>query len=111
MRAADPFYELRLQEGVRAYLGGGYGAAIRDLRIACFGFLEEPASLARCLTYLALAQAGAGDREAFSASFLRILDVEQRFEAYSDAELPPDVRRAFEARVVETTAGCRPSDG
>jgi tetratricopeptide (TPR) repeat protein len=97
--AAEPFYELRFQEGVRAYAGERYGAAIRDLRIACFGFLEEPESLARCLTYLALAQAAAGDREAFSASFLRLLDVEQRFQAYSRAELAPDVRRAFEARL------------
>ncbi len=99
LAAAEPFYQARLEEGILAYASGGHDAAIRDLRIACFGLLDEPQPLARGLTYLALAQAGAGDRGAFSTTFRRILDVEQRFQAYSEAELAPAVRRAFEAQL------------
>lgn len=99
LAAAEPFYQARLEEGIRAYASGGYDTAVRDLRIACFGLLDEPQPLARGLTYLALAQAETGDREAFATSFRRILEAEQRFQAYSEAELAPAVRQAFEARL------------
>jgi len=55
--------------------------------MACFGLLEEPPVLARCLTHLALAQASLGDGDAFLATFQRLLDLEQRFAAYTRAEL------------------------
>lgn len=99
LAAAEPFYQARLEEGIRAYASGGYDTAVRDLRIACFGLLDEPQPLARGLTYLALAQAETGDREAFATTFRRLLEAEQRFQAYSEAELAPAVRQAFEARL------------
>ena len=62
LQAADPFYTDLKSAGMRAYDRGDYDSALRDLRIASFGFLDEPDLLAEALTYLAMAQAASGDR-------------------------------------------------
>ena len=48
--AVDPFYQTLLRDGQQAYERKDYAAAARELRLACFGMLEEPATLADCLT-------------------------------------------------------------
>jgi tetratricopeptide (TPR) repeat protein len=98
--AADPFYVDLLYQGRLAYERKDYASAAEDLRVACFGFLEEPELLAEGLTRLALAQAGLGDQSGFRESFRRILEVEQRFSAYSNAGLPDQIRSSFEDRLV-----------
>jgi tetratricopeptide (TPR) repeat protein len=98
--AADPFYENLLIKGTDQYARGDYAGAARSLRIACFGFLDEPTLLANGLTRLGLAQAATGDAEGFRETFRRIEEVEARFKAYSQAQIPPDVHAAFEAVVV-----------
>lgn len=103
--AAHPFYTDLLRQGIQAYHGTDYPAAIDRLRIACFGFLEEPELLAEGLTWLALAQVGQGDREGFYGSFRRIAELEQRFRAYGQAPLPPGPRREFEERVIQEVPG------
>lgn len=97
--ATDPFYDQLYAEGRQALARGDHGRAQRDLRIACFGMLDDPAELAGCLTHLALAQAATNDRDAFVATVDRILEVERRFGAYSGLELPASTRRGFEERV------------
>lgn len=97
--AAHPHYERLLSEGTFALERGESGEAVRDLRLACFGFLEEPPGLADCLVRLALAQAVAGDGEGFRESFRRVVEVEEAFHAYSETQLPPARRAAFEAEV------------
>lgn len=97
--AADSFYTGLLRDGILAYDRGAFGDAARDLRLACFGLLDEPETLAVCLVRLAVAQGAAGDAEGFQATFRRVVEIEERFGAYAKADLPPAVRAAFEERV------------
>lgn len=94
-----PHYEQLLERGTFALEAGDGAEAARLLRLACFGMLEEPPALADCLTRLALAQAAAGDDEGFGDSFRRLVEVEERFGGYGDAESPAGMRQAFEAEV------------
>lgn len=98
-RGADPFYEQLLADGIAAHARGDYPAAAQDLRLACFGLLDEPKTLAECLAYLAISQAEIGDVAAFGQTFERILEVERLDGAFSSLELRPDLRSAFELRV------------
>ena len=98
-RAADPFYERLLRDGDRELTRGDLAAAARDLRIAAFGFLDEPVRLAAALVPLALAEAGLNDGEAFEDTYSRIAEIEDRFGAYTKAELPAGERTAFEQKV------------
>jgi hypothetical protein len=97
--ASDSFYTALLRDGILAYDRGAFGDAARDLRLACFGLLDEPETLAACLVRLAVAQGAAGDAEGFQATFRRVVEIEERFGAYAKADLPPAVRAAFEERV------------
>ena len=99
--AADPFYLRLLRQGTDAFNRGDYQAAGRELRIACLGLLDEPQLLADGLTRLALAQAAAGDDTGFRETFQRLSEVEERFGGYSRADIPKDVRSAFEVLVVQ----------
>lgn len=97
--AADRFYEDLLYSGIQAADGGDAERAAKLLRLACFGLLEEPKVLGRCLVRLALVQAELDDDEAFRETFLRIAEVEQGFRGYSEARLGDIHRRSFEAQV------------
>lgn len=94
--AADPFYENLLFKGKAAYRTGQPEKAAETLRLACFGFLDEPENLAGCLVHLALAQDGADQQKDFTDTFHRILEVEQRFGAYTDADLTDEIRTKFQ---------------
>jgi tetratricopeptide (TPR) repeat protein len=90
-------YEQLLERGTFTLEAGEGAEAARLLRLACFGMLEDPPALADCLTRLALAQAAAGDDEGFGDTFRRLVEVEERFDGYADAESPAGMRAAFEA--------------
>jgi hypothetical protein len=96
--AVDPFYAELLRDGIHAYNAADYPEAARDLRLACFGMLEDPDPLVDCLARLALAQDKAGDQGGFRESFRRISEAEERFGSYTRASLPADLRSAFEQR-------------
>lgn len=97
--AAHPHYLGLLREGVYALERGSAEDAARTLRLACFGFLEEPLLLAPCLVQLGVAQAMSGDGPGFRESFQRLAEVEERFGAYSQAEIPAELRIRYEAAV------------
>lgn len=97
--AVDPFYLDRMRDGRHAFDRKEYAVAVRELRMACFGMLDEPKQLAECLVRLALAQDRSDDREGFRESFRRIVEVEERFSAYSQGEIPADLKKAFEQRL------------
>ena len=99
--AADPFHLDLLREGERALARGEVRAAARDLRLACFGLLDEPPLLAGCLGQLLLAQHGAGSGDEALATATRLVEVEERFEGFSRAELPASTRAAIEERLAE----------
>jgi hypothetical protein len=97
--AIDPFYLSLLRDGQHAYDRKDFAAAARDLRLACFGMLDEPRQLADCLARLALAQDRLNDVDGFRETFRRLADVEERFKAYSQAELPSELRAGLEQRL------------
>jgi tetratricopeptide (TPR) repeat protein len=112
-QAADPFYERLLRDGSSAYNRRDYQAAARLFRVACFGLLDEPQALADGLVRLGLAQAAAGDADGFRETFQRLAEVEDRFQGYTKASTPKEMREAYEKFVVsnvpEATLASSPS--
>jgi tetratricopeptide (TPR) repeat protein len=98
--AVDPFYQSLLREGVLQYDLGNFGAAVRTLRLACFGMLDEPATLGGCLVRLALAQDRNDDGDGFLETFRRLSEVEERFQGYSKSDSSAEVRADLERRMV-----------
>jgi tetratricopeptide (TPR) repeat protein len=98
--AIDPFYQSLLREGVQQYDLGDFGRSVRTLRLACFGMLDEPATLGSCLVRLALAQDRNDDGEGFLDTFRRLSDVEERFQGYTKADLSAELRADLERRLV-----------
>ncbi|MFY9821547.1 MAG: hypothetical protein WAM82_09195 [Thermoanaerobaculia bacterium] len=98
--AVDPFYQNLLRDGQAAFDRKDYPAAVRHLRLACFGMLDEPHPLVDCLARLALAQDRAEDLEGFRETFRRLAEVESRFNAYTQGGVAPELRTALEARLV-----------
>jgi len=99
LAAADLFYMDLMRDGVHAYDRGDFGVAARHLRLACFGMLDEPKLLGECLARLALAQDKGKDVNGFRETFGRLVEVEERFQGYSQSSLPPAVRTALEQRM------------
>ncbi|MEO8504859.1 MAG: hypothetical protein ABI609_13260 [Acidobacteriota bacterium] len=121
----DPFYSSLLQSGESLYDQGRAAAAAKELRVACFGMLDRPPLLARCLVRLGLAQGDSGDRTGFHETFMRLLDLESHGPAYAKADLTPPIKAAFERQVAQhipaatlagsptfqsLTAGAKPAD-
>lgn len=102
--AAHPFYERLLGDGVAALELGDAETAARNLELAAFGFLDEPPLLARALVHLAIARVELGDDEAFRETLTRLVEIEERFGGYGQAEIPPAVRTDFETRILSSAA-------
>ena len=97
--AVDPFYLSLLRDGQHAFDRKDYAEAARDLRLACFGMLDEPQPLTDCLARLALAQDRADNVEGFRQTFQRLVELEERFKAYSQGTVAPELRAALEQRL------------
>ncbi|HEV2853255.1 MAG TPA: hypothetical protein VHC97_10670 [Thermoanaerobaculia bacterium] len=97
--AVDPFYLSLLRDGQAAFDRKDYAKASRDLRLACFGMLDEPKTLADCLARLALAQDRADQVDGFRDTFQRLAEIEDRFKAYSQGDLPAELRASLEQRL------------
>jgi tetratricopeptide (TPR) repeat protein len=97
--AADPNSVSLLRRGQVQLDAGDHAQAAEYLRLACFGLLDEPSTLAECLIPLALAYDGMDRDEDFRAVFERVVEVEERFAGYSAANLTSSQRGAFEASV------------
>lgn len=95
----EPFYLDMLRDGMHAYDRKEYAKATHDLRLACFGMLDEPKTLADCLARLALAQDRGEDVKGFRETFRRIVEIEERFGAYTQGNLTPELRTALEQRL------------
>jgi hypothetical protein len=97
--AADVFYETRLHAGREALAAGRHLEAAENLRIACFGLLDTPASLSPCLAMLAVAQNNLGRGGEVDATLSRFVEVEKRFPSYDPASLDGGVRREFDTLI------------
>jgi tetratricopeptide (TPR) repeat protein len=100
LAAVDPFYLSLLRDGQLAFDRKDFATAARNLHLACFGMLEEPRPLADCLARLALAQDRAEDLDGFRDTFQRLVEVEDRFSAYSQGGVAPELRAVLEPRLV-----------
>ena len=109
----DPFYSRLLEDGSRELSIDRYEEAVADLRLACFGFLDEPAVLIRGLALLAVAQEGANESVELQRTLDRVLEVEERFQVYGEASLPEGMTERFErlllALVSEARIGAIPA--
>lgn len=94
--AVDPFYSSLLLEGRMALSRRDFTNAVKDLRTASFGLLDEPAALAESLVLLAIAQGENGAEAGFRETFGRLLEVEQRFTVYDATTLDPAERKRFQ---------------
>ena len=99
LTAVDLFYVDLLRDGTHAFDRGDYSVAARHFRLACFGMLDEPKALGECLARLALAQDKAGDMAGFRETFGRLVEIEERFQGYSQSTLPPEIRAVLEQRM------------
>jgi len=99
LAAVDPFYLSLLRDGQLAFDRKDFAIAARNLHLACFGMLEEPRPLADCLARLALAQDRAEDLDGFRDTFQRLVEVEDRFNAYSQGGVAPELRAVLEPRL------------
>lgn len=71
-QVADPFYTSLMREGALAASRGDHDTAARDLRIACFGLLEETELLAEYLVRLGVAQAAIDAETGFQQTVQRL---------------------------------------
>jgi|CXWL01.1.fsa_nt_gi hypothetical protein len=108
----DPFYLSLLRAGVQHFDAGDYPNASYEIRLACFGMLDDPAQLAECLGRLGLAQDAAKDETGFGDTFRRVVDLEMRFGAWTSTDIPAEIRGRFEnlvqSRIPEATLQLTP---
>lgn len=110
---ADDFSLERLHAGEEALRARRIPEAVDQLRIACFGLLEQVEPLSECLVHLTLAQEASKRPIEVHATLIRFVEVERRFSPYAKAALPAETRRAFQtilrARLPEETILSIPS--
>ncbi|MCB1037075.1 MAG: hypothetical protein KDD47_24825 [Acidobacteria bacterium] len=99
--AAHPFYQRLLREGSAALSRKDYSEARELLQLGTFGYLSEPQGLVVGLVELAVAEAEGGRPEDFQGTFQRILEVEDRFGAYTAVSLDPTLEARFEEIVAQ----------
>jgi tetratricopeptide (TPR) repeat protein len=106
-KAADIFYTRLFERGVRDLELGLTDEAQTRLRTACFGFLDEPDLLTEGLMQLGRAQAQAGNTAELTETVERLVEIEDRFEAYSSFDgtlksvFESSIRRALPEALLE----------
>jgi hypothetical protein len=94
--AADDFYEQQLRAGKADAQANRLPQAADELRIAAFGFLQQPALLQEALIRLAVVQIALGQTGDASKTIDRFVDVEQRFPQYASVQVETPIKTKFE---------------
>jgi hypothetical protein len=93
--AAD-FYDRMMVRGAADTQAGNYEAAMRELRIAAFGFVEVAEKFQTAYVYLAVASMrNFNEAEARNAA-LRVVTSERLTPTYASLQLPAAIRAEFE---------------
>ena len=98
---ADDFYSDRLRAGKDDFRAKHFREAADELRIAAFGFLDDPPMLSESLVRLSLAQAAIQPPADFGPTLTRFLDVERRFGAFGKASIEPELRAEFQTLLAQ----------
>src|SRR5512141_1923838 len=93
---ADDFSLQRLRVGEEALRAKRVPEAVDQLRIACFGLLDQPILLSEGLAHLAIAQEAAGRRADVVTTLNRFLEVERLFGVYARSRLDEATRARFQ---------------
>ena len=93
---ADEFYERQLRAGKADFEARRVTEAANELRVAAFGFLDQPSLLAEALVRLAVAQNILGLKSEVTKTLDRFVDVEQRFAPYKTLSIEPQIKSSFE---------------
>jgi hypothetical protein len=94
--AADDFYEQQLRAGKADAQANRLAQAADELRIAAFGFLQQPALLQETLIRLAVVQNALGQTADATKTIDRFVDVEQRFPQYASVQVETPIKTKFE---------------
>lgn len=96
-QASDPFYTSLLTRGVADAQRGDYFKAVKELRIAAFGTVDEPGQYLRAQVYLAHALAKLGQHGEAAIAVDKASKAERIHGGYASVAIDPDTRTAFEA--------------
>lgn len=94
--APHPFYQSMLQRGMAQAQEGRYADAIRSLRIAAFGSLDEPQAYQLAQIHLAIANEKLGNTDEARLAATKFLQAERLQPSYEQLTLTDATRNAFE---------------
>lgn len=99
--AVHPFYTRMLQRGVASVEAGAHDEGVKELRIAAFGLLEDPASYEKAQVYLAIAHEKLGHTGEAKLAATKFLQAERMRPAYESLQLGDAMKASFE-KIVAT---------
>jgi len=95
-QASDPFYSSLLTRGIADAQRGDYFRAVKELRIAAFGMVNEPSQYLRAQVYLANALEHLGQHAEAATAVDKASKAERINGNYAAIAIDPDTRSAFE---------------
>lgn len=95
-QASDPFYTALLTRGVADAQRGDYYKAVKELRIAAFGTVDEPGQYLRAQVYLAHSLEKLGQHGEAAVAVDKASKAERINGGYASVAIDPDTRSAFE---------------
>jgi hypothetical protein len=99
LAAPHPFYQNMMQRGLAKVQQGRYADAIRDLRVAAFGSLDEPTMYQTAQVYIAIANEKLGNGDEARLAATKFLQSERLRPTYASLPLDAATRDAFEKLV------------
>ena len=98
--AAEDFYEQQLRAGKADAQANRLPQAADELRIAAFGFLQQPQLLQEALIRLSVIQSALGQSSEAAKTIDRFMEIEQRFPQYATMQIETPVKAKFEELLV-----------
>lgn len=95
--ASDEFYDNAFRRGVAAFDAGTYDVAMSRLRIAAFGFLDDPERFETAQAYIAVAAQRLDQPDVAAIALRRIIGAERLERHFATLALSPAMRTAIEA--------------
>jgi len=92
----EEFYENLYRRGLTHFQMQAYDIAIRELRIAAFGFLEKPAKFETAQAYIVASAEHLNRAEDARTAMHKIVSAEHVKRSYASLDIPADVRAATE---------------